>query len=49
MAIEKAQDTKEDITLHEEYDFSFFDDQIRDETSSINLRNRSHAKQEFPF
>ncbi len=38
-----------DADLRESYDFSFFDDQVRKETFTVHLRNRSNKKETYPF
>lgn len=39
----------EDINLHENYDFSFFDNQIQKDTYTVHLKNRSNKKTTYPF
>lgn len=39
-AIDRSRDTGEDaVELYDGYDFSFFDDRIREETVTVHLKN----------
>lgn len=49
MAIDAAHGRPEDVWLRESYDFSFFDDQIKNDTAAVHLRNRSNSRTVYPF
>ncbi len=44
-----TQGKKEDVTLQESMDFSYFDNQIRNETYTVNIKNRSNHRTIYPF
>lgn len=49
LAADIQKEQGENIHLKETHDYSFFDNQIKDDVYKTSLKNRSHQKQNYPF